>query len=182
MLQALQLAFRNLWGAGLRTWLNASVLAFSIVIILFFNGLIDGWNNQARIDSTNWEFGNGILYNNKFDPTDPFTYTNGYGILTKDEQLNLTPILVQPITLYPKGRMVAASLKGIPHRQNILSLPTKSLSHNDNHISAIIGKRMANSLDVSIGDEIMIRWYNKNGIQDSTNIKITEGLIAIYQQ
>ena len=45
---ALKLAFKNLMGAGLRTWLNVSVLSFAFVIIVFYNGLIDGWNRQSQ--------------------------------------------------------------------------------------------------------------------------------------
>ena len=67
MLQAIQLAFRNLWGVGIRTWLNAGVLAFTLVLILFYDGLIDGWNEQARRDGIAWEYGYGQLYHQDFD-------------------------------------------------------------------------------------------------------------------
>ena len=39
---AFQLAYKNLMGAGLRTWLNVVVLSFAFVLIIFYNGLIDG--------------------------------------------------------------------------------------------------------------------------------------------
>ncbi len=45
---AFQLAYRNLIGAGLRTWLNVIVLSFAYVMIIFYNGILDGWNEQAR--------------------------------------------------------------------------------------------------------------------------------------
>ena len=60
---ALQLAYRNLVGAGLRTWLNVIVLAFAFLMIIFFNGLMDGWDRQARRDSIAMEFGNGPCCN-----------------------------------------------------------------------------------------------------------------------
>ena len=52
---ALQLAYRNLMGAGLRTWLNVGVLSFAFVLIIFYNGILDGWNLQARNDTIAWE-------------------------------------------------------------------------------------------------------------------------------
>ena len=56
---AIKLAFRNLLGAGLRTWLNVSVLSFAFVVIVFYNGLLDGWNEQAYNDSMEWTVGSG---------------------------------------------------------------------------------------------------------------------------
>jgi hypothetical protein len=56
---AFKLAFKNLMGAGLRTWLNVSVLSFAFIIIIFYNGMIDGWNRQSRRDTLEWETGQG---------------------------------------------------------------------------------------------------------------------------
>lgn len=68
---AFQLAYKNLIGAGLRTWLNVIVLSFAFVVIIFYNGMIDGWNEQAMNDSIAWEYGQGQLINDKYDPLDP---------------------------------------------------------------------------------------------------------------
>ena len=56
-----QLAFKNLFGARLRTLLNVLVLSFSFVIIIFLNSIMDGWDQQAQKDSIEWEFGEGHL-------------------------------------------------------------------------------------------------------------------------
>jgi putative ABC transport system permease protein len=49
---AIKLAWRNLIGAGLRTWLNVLVLSFSFVVIIWLNGVMKGWDSpgQARYD------------------------------------------------------------------------------------------------------------------------------------
>ncbi|MDY0344399.1 MAG: hypothetical protein RBR28_12555, partial [Lentimicrobium sp.] len=78
---AFQLAYKNLMGAGLRTWLNVIVLSFAFVLIIFFNGLIDGWNQQASIDGIEWEYGHGQLRHEDYDPMDPFTLQDAHGIL-----------------------------------------------------------------------------------------------------
>ena len=89
---AFHLAYKNLMGAGLRTWLNAGVLSFAFIVIIFYNGLIDGWNEQAKIDAIHWEYGHGHLLNENYDPYDPFSIQDGYGELLESNQKNLTPI------------------------------------------------------------------------------------------
>jgi len=56
---AIKLAVRNLIGAGLRTWLNVIVLSFSYVIIICMNGVMIGWEEQAKHDMKNWQIGEG---------------------------------------------------------------------------------------------------------------------------
>jgi putative ABC transport system permease protein len=85
---AFQLAYKNLIGAGLRTWLNVGVLAFSFIIIIFYNGLIDGWNEQAKNDSITWKFGEGKFLHADYDPFDPFTILDGHGVLEKEQLEN----------------------------------------------------------------------------------------------
>jgi hypothetical protein len=41
MKTAIKLAYRNLIGAGLRTWLNVIVLSFSFVVIIWMKGVIE---------------------------------------------------------------------------------------------------------------------------------------------
>lgn len=168
----LQLAYRNLIGAGLRTWLNAGVLSFAFVVIIFYNGLIDGWNKQASVDGVNWEYANGHLLNESYDPFDPFSIEDGHGILQNNEQDNLTPILIRQATIYPQGRMMSVQLKGIDENQTVLKLPTKLFASTNAELPAIIGKRMAKSANLKVGDEVLIRWRDKNGTYDARNITI----------
>ncbi len=169
---AFKLAYRNLMGAGLRTWLNAGVLSFAFVVIIFYNGLIDGWNEQSRTDGINWEYGNGHLLNEAYDPFDPFSLQDGHGVLSPEMTSNLTAILIRQATIYPQGRMVSAQLKGIDPDQTILRLPTQLLQESDAEIPALIGKRMALAVNVKVGDELLIRWRDKNGTFDAANVTI----------
>ena len=99
----LKLAFKNLFGARLRTLLNVLVLSFSFVIIIFLNSIMDGWDQQAQKDSIEWEFGNGHLINKKFDPLDPYTILDGHGRIPKGT-IGTTPVLDRQATIYPQGR------------------------------------------------------------------------------
>src|SRR5690554_3177771 len=110
---AFKLAYRNLIGGGIRTWLNVGILSFVFLVILFFNGLTNGWNHQAVRESIAWEFGAGQLLHEKYDPYDPFTIEEGHGILPESEMENLVPVLVRQASIYPKGRMVPVLIKGI---------------------------------------------------------------------
>jgi len=56
---AIKLAYRNLIGAGLRTWLNVLVLSFSFLVIIWHRGIMNGWDRRARNDTINQEIGGG---------------------------------------------------------------------------------------------------------------------------
>ena len=59
---SLKLAIKNLLGAGLRTWLNVIALSFAFVLIIFYNGMIDGWNRQSKKDTIDWDSGEGQFW------------------------------------------------------------------------------------------------------------------------
>lgn len=169
---AFHLAYKNLMGAGLRTWLNAGVLSFAFIVIIFFNGLIDGWNQQAKIDAIHWEYGHGHLQNENYDPYDPFSIQEGYGELSEPKQHNLTPILIRQGNIYPDGRLMSINIKGIDPNQKTLYLPTYLLNENSAAIPIIIGKRMSESSKVTTGDELLLRWRDKNGTYDAATVTV----------
>jgi putative ABC transport system permease protein len=170
---AFQLAYKNLVGAGLRTWLNVLVLSFSFVMIIFFNGMMDGWNQQAKTDTIAWEAGQGHLLNENYDPYDPFSLLDGHGEIPANAE-NLAPILIRQASIYPDGRMISLALKGIATDQEAVELPTPALAESEAALPAIIGKRMAQSTKLEVGDEVLLRWRDKNGTFDATNVTIVE--------
>lgn len=169
---AFQMAFKNLMGAGLRTWLNVSVLAFCYIVIVFYNGFLDGWQAQGRQDATNWEFAQGQLYHANYDPYDVFSIQDAHGELPEAESKNLTPVLIQQATLYPNGRMNPILIKGIPLNQDIINLPIGLLANSNAEIPALIGKRMAESSKLKEGDNVLLRWRDRKGTYDAANITI----------
>lgn len=169
---AFQLAYKNLMGAGLRTWLNVGILSFAFVIIIFYNGMIDGWNEQSKRDSIAWEYGQGELRNDKYDPLDPFTIQDTHGVLPKEKSKHLTPILIRQATIYPHGRMMPITLKGIDTGQKTLQLPTPLLEQSNADIPVLIGKRMAETANLKEGDKVLLRWRDKNGTFDAANITV----------
>lgn len=174
---SLKLAWRNLIGAGLRTWLNVIVLSISFVVIIWHRGMLDGWHEQARRDTIDWEIGGGQFWQKNYDPYDPFTLVDSHESLPAEwqEQIaanTLTPILISQATIYPQGRMQSVFLKGIEPGQTILKLPTENLAEISHEIPVMIGTRMAESTKLNIGDVVTIRWRDINETFDAAEAKI----------
>lgn len=176
---SLKLAYRNLIGAGLRTWLNVIVLSFSFVIIIWNKGLLNGWNEQAKRDMIDWQIGGGQYWQKDYDPYDMFTINESHSVIpdgiSDDIQNGLvTPILINTATIYPEGRMQNVLLKGILPEQKILKLPTDKLQKNSDEISILIGSRMAESNKLQVGDYFTIRWRDANGTFDAADAKVVD--------
>lgn len=176
---AIKLAYRNLIGAGLRTWLNVIVLSFSFVVIIWMKGIMTGWDHQSKTDMTNWEIGGGQYWHEKYDPYDPFTFNESHDKIPKEfiEKIakgNMEPILIAQGSIYPQGRIQPITIKGINPKQNIFLLPSLILDTViTDAIPAMIGSMMANSLKLGAGDRVTIQWRDANGTFDASEILIT---------
>jgi len=174
---ALKLAYRNLMGARLRTWLNVIVLSLSFVVIIWNKGILNGWDLQARHDTIDWQIGGGQYWQKNYDPFDPFSIEDSHAPLTDViiqaiEKGQLTAILISQATMYPEGRIQTIALQGIDPNQNILELPTNYLVDESGAIPAIIGERTAKNNKLTVGDFVTIRWRDVNGTFDANEVKI----------
>ncbi|HSH52992.1 MAG TPA: FtsX-like permease family protein [Bacteroidales bacterium] len=142
------------------------------VVIIFYRGFIDGWEQQSVTEAIEWEYGNGHLRNSDWDVSDPFTIQDGRGVLPENKRQNLSPVLLRQGSIYPEGRLMSVIIKGIKPGQQILDLPTQKLNENTSGIPAIIGVRMAESADLDKGDEVLLRWRDQNGTFDAANITV----------
>jgi ABC-type lipoprotein release transport system permease subunit len=172
-MMSIKLALRNLLGAGLRTWLNVIVLSFSYVIIIWYQGLIDGWNVQARRDMIAWEIALGQYWHETYDPYDPFTLEDSHTKIPDNlASGDIAPILITQGTIYPEGRIQGVILKGIAKDQQVLRLPTDRLIKQNEEIPVLIGKRMATNNKLNEGDYLTLRWRDSNGTFDATEVLI----------
>ncbi len=174
---AFKLAYRNLVGAGLRTWLNVIVLSFSFVIIIWHKGLLEGWNHQARRDMIDWEIGGGQYWHQAYDPYDPFTMIDSHGPIPAELKDRIaggsaTPILLTQASIYPQGRIQSALLKGIDPQQHILHIPADQLQNEGEEIPALIGTGMASATKLVVGNLVTVRWRDANGTFDAAEAKI----------
>jgi putative ABC transport system permease protein len=176
---AIKLAYRNLVGAGLRTWLNVFVLSFVYVLIIWHYGIIDGWNYQARKDMQAWEVGNGQYWHKNYDPYDFFTLEESHAAIPETFKKAMaegiiTPVLITQGSVYPEGRIQSMILRGIEPGQKVLALPTEEMNVESEEIPVIIGRRMAKNCKLKEGDITTIRWRDVNGTFDATEVKIVK--------
>jgi len=177
---ALKLALRNILGAGLKTWLNAFALSFSLVITIWGFGFYDGMANQIEHARVDVEIGGGQFWHESYDPLDPLTLDESHG--TIPEGLNsliasgkATPILITSGAIFPEDRMKSILIKGIDPDQQIVELSAVRLKTGKSEsIPAIIGSNMSKSTNLSVGDEVTIRWRDSNGTFDATDIEIVD--------
>lgn len=174
---AFKLAYRNLKGARLRTWLNVIVLSLAFIVIIWNKGLLNGWDQQARRDTIEWEIGGGQYWQQFYDPYDPFTIEDSHAPLSAEikqvvTEGKLTPILVSQATFYPEGRIQSVLLKGIDPDQQILKLPTSYLKQETDEIPVIVGEHFAGNNNLNVGDYVTVRWRDANGTFDATEIRI----------
>lgn len=175
---AIKLAWRNLIGAGLRTWLNVLVLSFSFVVIIWMKGVLTGWDHQAKTDMTNWEIGNGQYWHEAWDPYDPMTLNDSHAPIPDllspiMESGDMEPSLLVQGTLYPQGRMQSVVIRGVNPKQTLLHLPTESMNADTDAIPAVIGSHMARSARLREGDLVVLRWRDINGTFDAAEIRVT---------
>ena len=174
-----KLAFRNIYGAGLRTWLNVIALSFSFVAIVFLQGIYNGTNDQIEKATVDAQYAGGHYWHSAYDPYDPLTLDDAHAKTPADLQKLIAkneavPILIRQSTIYPGGRFQNALLKGIVPEQKVLSLPTAALKANNKSLPALIGSRMSKSTGLKIGDYVTVRWRDANGTFDANEIQIVE--------
>jgi putative ABC transport system permease protein len=175
-----KLAFRNLIGAGLRTWLNVFVLSLAFVVIIWMQGFIEGLNRYAMSAKTDAEVGGGQYWYHTYDPYDPLTLEDSHALLSPAlvelvAKGDAAPILVTTGAIYPEGRVRSVMLKGIDPYQDILNLPTGDLAAVETDaIPAMIGAQMAEQTKLAIGDYVTVRWRDVNGMFDADDIQIVQ--------
>lgn len=179
MKTAFKLAWRNLIGAGLRTWLNVLVLSFSYVVIIWMQGVMAGWDYQAKRDMSEWQIADGQYWHQDYDPYDLFTLAESHApipqVFEKEiQQDRMMPLLLVQGTLYPEGRLQTVIIKGIDPKQNILKLPSHSLDTLVDAIPAFIGQGMARNLKLEKGDRMLMRWRDEHGTFDAEEVLIVD--------
>ncbi len=176
----LKLAFRNIMGAGIRTWLNVFVLSLAFVMTIWVQGLVEGMNEYAVRTSIDFEYGGGQFWHSSYDPYDPFTLEESHAPLSPElEELvskgDATPILLTSGAIYPDGRVHSALLKGIDPAQNILKIPAGVLGDTGSGaIPGLIGSLMAEQTKLGVGDFVTVRWRDVNGTFDADDVEIVQ--------
>ncbi len=181
-----KLAFRNMLGAGAKTWLNAVVLSMAFVAIIWGQGLYIGMDAEVSRAMIEAEYGGGQYWVEGYDPFDPFTIQDAHRPLTGPlralgEKGQATPFLIVQGTIYPGGRIVPVLLKGIDPGQKLLSIPSSVLKAADNELPALIGARMSATSGLKKGDTVTVRWRDAKGTFDAKDLLIVEVMRTTVQ-
>ena len=178
----LKIAYKNLIGAGIRTWLNVLVTSISLFMIIFSSGMYEGMIKHAMRVSIETEVANGAYWHPNYDPTDPMSFEKSHSKIpiALKKLINLKkafPILVSQASIYPNGRMMPVIMKGIPPEQSIINMegnstdkinPTKMLANHDEiEIPVLIGSGMAKKTQLKEGDTFIIRWLDSEKTYDA---------------
>lgn len=175
-----KLAFRNIIGAGIRTWLNVFVLSLAFLMIIWVQGLVEGMNVHAVRASIDFEYGGGQFWHSAYDPYDPFTLEESHARLSPAlgelvSRGDATAILVTSGAIYPDGRVHSALLKGIDPAQDILQIPAGQLAAGETDaIPGLIGSQMAKQTKLRVGDLVTVRWRDVNGTFDADDVEIVQ--------
>ncbi len=181
-----KLARRNVFGAGLRTWLNVFVLSLSFVLIIFSQGLIQGMNEQAEEAMIDSEVGGGQYWHPAYDPYDPFALPDAHGpvpdsLVPLIQSGKATAVLAAQGTIYPEGRFYTVLIKGIDPKQTVLNIPTGYLDAAEDGIPLLIGTRMARTTGLAKGASVVLQWRDANGTFDARDAVVVEVMATSVQ-
>ena len=185
-MMTLELAIRNLLGAGMKTWLRVGVLSLAFVTIVALQGMYEGMNLQATEAMVGAELGGGQYWHEKYDPQNPLDLPDAHGpVPSVLGQLaasgNATAILAVQGFMYVGGNFRPVLLKGIEPSQKVLALPTAVLDGAGTEAPALIGSRMARDTGLKVGDVATIRWRDARGTFDAQEVRIARVMSTTVQ-
>lgn len=174
-----RLAFRNILGAGTRTWLNVVALSFAYVTIIFLQGIYNGMNDQAEQATIDAFYAGGQYWQEMYNPYDPLSINDAHAVVPPPlqkliEEQAATPVLVRQAAIYPGGRFRSILLKGIDPAQNIVSIPASMMAEPPDALPGIIGARMARNANLNKGDRITVQWRDVSGAFDAREVTIVD--------
>jgi ABC-type lipoprotein release transport system permease subunit len=181
-----KLAFRNLMGAGVKTWLKVAVLSLSFVVIIGLQGLYQGMSLQASQAMLAADIGGGQYWHEKYDPQNPLDLPDAHGVIPSElgalvDNQKATPILAIQGFVYSAGGFRPVLLKGIEPGQRVLSLPTAILTTDGAEVPALIGTRMARDAGLKVGDTATVRWRDAHGTFDAEEVRIVQVMSTSVQ-
>jgi len=174
-----KIALKNVLAAGVRTWLNTFILALTFTSIILLQGIYNGMMIQISENRIAEETGHSQIWHKNYDPFDPLSLEESHaeippGIDKAISRREAIPVLMIFGSVYPHGQVFPAVLKGIPADQKILALPFNALMKKSpkGTLPGMIGKKMAKSTGLSMGDIITVRWRNSKGAFNATDVSI----------
>ena len=180
----LKLAYRNLKGAGIRTWLNIFVLSIAFLAIVYLKGMYNGMQDQSIRISEDTDKGSGQYWCEIYDPYDPLSLPDAHDVIPAvldplREAGVMTPVMLYQGAIYPDNRMKNVMLRGADQAQTVMNIPTSELNvEADGYLPVILGQRMAKSINVNEGDIFTMQWRDGNGAYDARDAKVVHVMVT----
>ncbi|PKK89059.1 MAG: hypothetical protein CVV64_16050 [Candidatus Wallbacteria bacterium HGW-Wallbacteria-1] len=173
----LSLAWQNIRGTGIRLWINVTVIAISMIVILWAKGIYAGLTMKMLDAVIATEVGAGQIIARNFDIDDPLSYEKGRETITPEMMAsirggNSVPVLFRSGTLYFRGRSLPVTIKGIRSDQTILTIPTTAIAEGNGNPTVILGTRMLKALKAKKGDILTLKWRDAKGSFDAADFSV----------
>ncbi len=174
----LKLAYRNLKGAGIRTWLNVFVLSLAFLSIIYLKGMYNGMQDQSIRISEDTDLGSGQYWCEVYDPYNPLSLPDAHSIIPEvfDPLINagvMTPVMLYQGAIYPDNRLKNVMLRGVDPKQSVMNIPTSELTVESNgFLPIMLGHRMAKSINATAGDVFTLQWRDGNGAYDARDAQV----------
>jgi ABC-type lipoprotein release transport system permease subunit len=174
----LKLAYRNLKGAGIRTWLNVFVLSLAFLSIVYLKGIYNGMQDQSIRISEDTDMGSGQYWCEAYDPYDPLSLPDAHQKIPHvfKPLINsgvMTPVMLYQGVIYPDNRLKNVLLRGVDPAQQVMNIPTSALTVESNgYLPIMLGQRMAKSINVKAGDVFTLQWRDALGAYDARDAQV----------
>ena len=165
----LKIALKNLFSAGIRTWLTVFVLSLTLGSMIFLQALMAGMQDEMMTARIYEEISGGEIWHKNYDPFDPLTLDESRSIVPNAIQNSIDkgdscPLLIVNGAAYYKNRFKSTMLNGIDPNQKCLRLDfTPLLDEKEGLLSVMIGKRWAKAINIVKGDQLTLRWRTEEG-------------------
>ncbi|MCK4813874.1 MAG: FtsX-like permease family protein [Candidatus Marinimicrobia bacterium] len=173
----LRLAIKNFFGAGLRTWLNVGALSIVFATILLMQGMYTGLFTKIENDMIHFEVAGGQYWQKNYDPHNFLNVDDSYADYSAfQDKIDLdeaVPILIRSAYLYSDANMQGILLKGIDRNQSLLEMPTHTFNSEPGIISVYMGSIMAKHAHIQEGDNVMIRFRDKHGVNNAIEAEVS---------
>lgn len=174
----LKLAYRNLKGAGIRTWLNVFVLSLAFLSIIYLKGMYNGMQDQSIRISEDTDYGSGHFWCEVYNPYDPLSLPDAHGKIPEvfDPLISsgtITPVMLYQGAIYPDNRLKNIILRGVIPEQTVMNIATEEMVVKPNgYLPIMLGQRMAKSINVKQGDVFTMQWRDNNGAYDARDAQV----------
>lgn len=175
----LRLAWRNLAGAGVRTWLNAVVLSLVFLSILTAQALLKGMYLQTERAMIASEYGGGQYSVPAYDRYDPLTISSAHGpvpgpLRALIQEGRAAELLLVTGSIYAGGRMQPVMMRGVDPGQAITDVPVAVLAEPSVEIPVVLGARMSQTTGLEPGDLCTLQWRDRHGTFDARRARVVD--------